>query len=88
MEKLKTVEVNTLVEVMVNQYGYIINEKNEDGYIMENKTLPELGKHSVLFHCDYSSGEVTPIIGQLPDELNKKEKHNKIQELIFNACNL
>ena len=85
MNKMDTVDVDELVNVLISQHGYILNEKNEGGYIMENTSLPELGDHSLLLHCDYDTGEVKELIGQVKGEPNREEKYGKILELINNA---
>lgn len=85
MKTSNTVQVEQLVQALTTQHGYILNEKNEDGYIMENTTNLELGQHSVLFHCDFSTGEVELIVGQIKGEPNAAEKNQKIQEFINNV---
>ena len=85
-EVMNTVDVKSIVEMLVEQYGYTLTEENEDGFIMENVSLIQLGNHSLLFHCDYEIGEVTQLIGQVDGEPDRENKHSKIQELIQNVA--
>ena len=85
MKVERTVIVEALMKVLIDQYGYIHNATEKEGYILENKSRPDLGEHSLLLHCDFSSGKVTHLVGQVDGEPNRAEKHTKILELIDNV---
>ncbi|WP_432710823.1 hypothetical protein [Pedobacter sp.] len=81
----KTINLTKLINVLIEKYGYVLNEKSEGGYILIGHLFPDLGIHTIIFQCDDDTKEIKEFIGQLPGEENQKLKRSKILELIDKA---